>query len=319
MNINLITSTARPTAEQINEFEKLGNFKIIDAQKWSTDEVIFNAPDTEILIAGTSGVQKISKELLSGLKNLKYISTLTVGMDWVDLKAAQELNIPISNIKGANSESVAEHTWGMILDLAKRITEFNRDAISKGAYKFGDYRGVEVYGKTIGIIGLGDIGKKVARAAHGFNMRVLGINKSGNSVDGVELVDLPTLLKESDVITICVPYTPETDNIIDKKEVTQMKDGVIIVNPARPEMTNKQAIIEGIESGKIYGFGIETDIMQPIPQNDPYLTNPRIIATPHNAFNTIDAEIKSFDTVIENIKSFISGNPQNTIVYKENS
>jgi phosphoglycerate dehydrogenase-like enzyme len=314
MIINLITSSARPTQKQIEEFNKLGEFKIIDAQKWTAKDVISNASDAEILVAGTSGVQTIDKELLSGLKNLKYISTLTVGMDWVDLKAAKELNIPISNIKGANSESVAEHTWGMILDVAKRITEFNRDAISKGAFKFGDYRGIEVYGKTLGIIGLGDIGKKVARIARGFDMRVLGLNKSSKAVEGVELVDLLTLLKESDVITICVPFTPETNNIIDAKEIEQMKHGVIIVNPARPEMTNKEAILKGLESGKIFGFGIETDIMQPIPQDDPYLTHPRIIATPHNAFNTVDAEIKSFDTVIENIKSFISGSSLNRVV-----
>ncbi|MBP7700564.1 hypothetical protein KA111_00720 [Candidatus Woesebacteria bacterium] len=313
MKINLITSTARPTEKQFEEFKKLGDFKIIDAQKWSAYEVIANAADTEILVAGTSGVQEISRDLLFGLKNLKYISTLTVGMDWVDLKSAQELNIPISNIKGANSESVAEHTWGMILDLSKRITEFNRDAISKGAYKFGDYRGIEVYGKTIGIIGLGDIGKKVARIAHGFDMKVLGTNKSGNQVEGIQLVDLPTLLKNSDVIVVCVPYTSETNNIIDKHQVDLMKEGVIIINPARPEMTNKQAILEGLGTGKIYGFGIETEIMQPISKDDPYLTHPRIIATPHNAFNTIDAEIKSFDTVVDNIKAFLGGNPQNIV------
>ncbi|MEO8581766.1 MAG: NAD(P)-dependent oxidoreductase [Patescibacteria group bacterium] len=237
-------------------------------------------------------------------------------MDWVDLKAAQELGIPISNIKGANSESVAEHTWGMILDLGKRITEFNRDAISKGSYKFGDYRGVEVYGKTIGIVGLGDIGKKVARIAHGFDMRVLGINKSGNSVEGIELVDFPTLLKHSDVIAVCVPYSSETDNIIGKDQIAQMKEGVIVVNPARPEMTNKEAILNGLRSGKIFGFGIETDIMQPIPKDDPYLIHPRIIATPHNAFNTVDAEVKSFDTVIENIRSFLEGKPQNVVLFE---
>ncbi len=311
MKINLITSSARPTQDQIKRLKQLGDFAIIDAQSWSPAKVVEMAPDTEVLVAGTSGVTTIDRELLAGLEHLKYISTLTVGTSWIDLKAAKELAIPISTIKGANSESVAEHTWGMILDLAKRITEFNRDAISKGAYAFGAYRGVEVQGKTLGIIGLGDIGKKVARIAHGFEMEVLGLNKSGSEVEGVELVSLDELLQKSDVIAICTPLTPETDGMIGQSQVELMKDGVIIVNPARPEITDKAAILAGLESSKIFGFGIETDIMVQIPQDDPYLTHPRILATPHNAFNTVDAERKSFDTVIENITSFQKGTPQN--------
>lgn len=311
MIINLVTSTARPTSNQITQFNKLGDFRITDAQKWSSAEVVKNVPDTEILIAGTSGIGFIDRPILEGLKNLKFISTLTVATNWLDLVSAKELHIPISTIKGANSESVAEHAWGMILDLAKRITEFNRDAISKSAYKFGDYRGVEVYGKTIGIIGLGDIGKKVARIAHGFNMRVLGVNQSQAKIEGIELTSLEDLLKQSDVIVICLPLTDKTNNLIDTEKVSMMKDGVIVVNPARPEITNKEAILNAIGNGKIFGFGIETDIMVPIPQDDPYLTNSRIIATPHNAFNTVDAEVKSFDTVIENIKAFQAGTTQN--------
>lgn len=106
------------------------------------------------------------------MKKLKMIATLTVGVAWLDMKATKELGITVCNIKGANAESVAEHAWGMILSLAKRITEFDRDVRNKGAFKFADYEGVEVYGKTIGIIGLGDIGTKIARIAKGFDMRI---------------------------------------------------------------------------------------------------------------------------------------------------
>jgi D-3-phosphoglycerate dehydrogenase len=309
MKIYLIASTARPTKDQVKKLESLGKFFIIDAQKFSPFQVIEKAPDAEILIAGTSGVQTINKELLSGLKQLQYISLLTVAVDWVDLNAARELQIPISNIKGANSESVAEHTWGMILSLAKRITEFDRDVRSKGAYKFGDYRGKEVYGKTIGIIGLGDIGKRVARIAKGFNMNILGINESGKPVDGVQLTTLDTLLKQSDVITICVPLTPKTDNMLSDKEFTSLKDGAILINCARPEIVNKKDVLNALNKGKLFGYGIETEIMKSVSPDDEYLEHPRIIITPHNAFNTEDAEIKSFDAVIENIEGFLSGKP----------
>ncbi len=181
MKIYLITSNPTISDAMKDYLERLGELVVINAQKMTTSDVIIKASDAEILIAGSSGIERISKEMLQGLKKLKLIVTLTVGVAWVDIEAAKELGIRVCNIKGANAESVAEHAWGMILDLAKRITEFDRGVRNKGDYKFADYTGKEVYGKTIGIIGLGDIGSKVARIAQGFNMKVLGFNRSGNS------------------------------------------------------------------------------------------------------------------------------------------
>lgn len=313
MKICFITSN--PQIEYVKtDLEKLGELSVHNRQKLSVDEVVALANDSEVLVAGSSGIERISKELIDQLPKLKFIALLTVGTDWVDLVYAKEKRITVSNIKGANSESVAEQTWGMILDLAKRITEFDRDARLKGAFRFNDYKGKEIFGKTLGVIGLGDIGKKVARGAKGFEMRVLGLNKSRQPVEGVELVELPQLLKESDVIAVCAPLTPETNNIISIEEIAQMKDGVILVNTSREELVNKDAVIEGLKSGKIFGYGIETAIMTPIAQEDPYFTaSSRVIATPHNAFNTEDADKKSYELVAENIKAWIEGKPQNTV------
>lgn len=313
MKIYLVTSNPKLNELQRQQLEEIGEVAVLDVQKLSATDLIKQAPDAEILIAGSSGIEVISRELLEGLKQLKYITLLTVGYNWVDIEAAQELKIPISNVKGANSESVAEHIWGMVLDLTKRITEFNRDAKEKGAYKFGDYRGKEVYEKTLGVIGLGDIGTKVARIAKGFDMKVIGVNKSGRPLEGVGLVDLKTLLKESDVIAVCVPLTPETENMISDKEFTLMKDGVILVNCARENIVNKEAALKAVACGKVFGYGVETEIMKPISPEDPYLKHPNIIVTPHNAFNTEDAEAKTYDMVVENIKSFLEGSPQNLI------
>lgn len=313
MKIYLIVSASQLTPDQQTRIESLGEFKFIKAQKLSAQEVISKIPDAEILIAGGSGIEKISRELLKGLKKLKYITTLSVGFDWVDIEAAKQLNIQVSNVPGANSEAVAEHTWGMILDLGKRITEFNRGLIMHGTYEFPNYKGREVYGKTLGIIGLGNIGKKVARIAKGFDMRVIGANKSNQPVDGVELVTLDVLLKESDVIAVCVPFTPETNNMIDAPQINLMKDGVIVVNCSVYQTVNKEAIIKAVDSGKVFGYGIETEIMKPIPADDPYLSNPRILVTPHNAFNTAETEVKVMNGAISNVQSFLSGNPNNLV------
>src|SRR3989344_6761202 len=213
--------------------------------------------------------------MLQGMKKLKMISALSVRTHWIDIETAKERGIKVCNIKGANSESVAEHAWGMILDLSKRISEFDRGVRYNGAYRFDEYKGKEVYGKTIGIIGLGDIGKKVARIAKGFDMKVLGCNKSGKPVSGVKLVSLETLLKESDIIVTCVPTTKETTNMISEKEIRLMKPGVILVNPADEPITDKKAVLKAVESGKIFGFGIETEIMTPVPKDDMYLKHAR--------------------------------------------
>jgi glycerate dehydrogenase len=307
MKIYLITSNPVIGDVLKVDLEKAGDFKIIDGQKLTAEQIIEKAGDAEILIAGSSGVEKISDELLNGLPNLKYVSTLTVGLAWVDIDAVKKHGVKLSNVKGANSESVAEHAWAMILDLSKRVTEFDRDVRNKNAFRFAEYTGKEVFGKTIGIIGLGDIGQKVARIAKSFNMKIIGVNKSNKEVEGVKLVDLDTLYKESDIIAICTPLTSETENLISEEAVSKMKDGVIIVNSAMEKITNKEAIFKGLDNGKIFGFGIETEISQPA---DPtYLKHPRIIVTPHNAFNTEDANKKTYEMAVENVMKFIEGNP----------
>jgi len=314
MKIYLVTANPRITKDQLREFNSLGDFKVINASKMGSKEVLSKISGVEILIAGSSGFEGLDEEIIKGLKDLKLITTLTVGMAWVDLEIAKKLKIPVCNIKGSNSESVAEHAWGMILDLAKRISEFDRDARLKGAYKFGDYQGKEVYGKTLGIIGLGDSGKRIARIAKGFNMKVIGMNKSGTKVKGVELVTLSKLLKESDVISINVPLTEKTDKMIGKKEIEKMKDGAILVNVAREEVVDKKSVVGAVKSGKLHGYGIETEIMKPVKKSDAYLSHPRILVNPHNAFNTEDAERLSFDVSIQNIKTFLKGKFSNRVV-----
>ncbi|MDD3474867.1 MAG: NAD(P)-dependent oxidoreductase, partial [Candidatus Dojkabacteria bacterium] len=132
-------------------------------------------------------------------------------------------------------------------------------------------------------------------------------------VDGITVVDKEKLLKESDIIVVCLPLNSSTKDYISTKEISLMKDGVIIVNPAREEIVNKDAVLDGIETSKIYGYGIETPIMKQIPSNDHYYNYPNIIVTPHNAFNTIDADKRTYETVRDNVINYLKGNPQNLV------
>lgn len=201
----------------------------------------------------------------------------------------------------------------MTLDISKRISEFDRDIRNIGAYEFSKYKGLEVYGKTIGLIGTGDIGSKVARIAKGFNMKILGINKSGNSIEGIDFVDFNTLLSQSDIISISVPLNSETENLISEKEIKLMKNGVILINCAREKIIDKQAVINAIKTKKIGGLGIDTEILVPVSKEDPYLQYPNIIVNVHNAFNTVESDEKCYGLAVDNIKKFFEGKQQNII------
>ncbi len=275
----------------------------------SAKEVIEKAKNAEILIAGAAGVEFISEELLKGLSQLKFITTIGVSTDWVDKKSARKRGIIVSNQKGVNAESVAEHCWGLILDIAKRITESDRGIREKGEYRYSPYTGYEVYKKTIGVIGLGDIGQRVARIAKGFDMHILGTNKSRKDVKGIEVVGLEKLLEESDVIVVTLPLTPETDNLLSDKEFVLMKEGVILVTTSRETIINKKAVLKALETNKVFGYGMETEIMQPLEKNDPYLNHPRIVLTPHIAAVTKEANDGYVAMTVENIQAFLKGKP----------
>lgn len=285
---------------------------IYHVQNLSPEEVIEKVADADVLITGPEATN-LRRELLSKLPSLKFISVLTIGTDWIDLDYCKEKGIVISNIHGATAESVAEHTWAMILSLAKRVNEFDREARLNGAYNFALYKGKEVFGKTLGVIGLGSIGSQVVRIAKCFNVRILGINESQKPVAGVELVNKTTLLKESDVIAICIPLNSNTENYINRGEIELVKHGVIIVNCAREKIVNKTALLEGVKSGKIFGYGVETPIMLAIDQNDEYYKYPNVIVIPHNAFNTEDADAKTYNLVVKNVEAFYLGKPQNMV------
>lgn len=311
MKIYIIGATKSFIEDVKKALEKSGQTDVtaIVASKFSAAEVIEKAPDCEILVAGASGFERISKELIDGLPHLKLISTIGVGTDWIDLKAAKERGVIVSNQKGVNAESVAQQCFGMILDVAKQITQSDRGIRERGEYRYSPYLGKEIYGKTIGIIGLGGIGQKVARIASGFSMEVIGVNKNNKEVPGVTLVSLEELLKRSDVIAVTVPLTPETENLLSEKEFSLMKDGVILVSISREKIINKEAVLKAVDSGKIFGFGLETEIMTPIEKNDPYLTHERIVITPHTGAQTEEADQRCYDLTVDNVNAFLAGKP----------
>jgi D-3-phosphoglycerate dehydrogenase len=282
---------------------------VIVASKIQAKELAEKAGDCEILVASPSGFETISKDHIANLPHLKFITTTSVGIDWVDIQVAKERGIIVSNQKGVNAEAVAEHCFGLLLDLTKRITEADRDIRTKGEYRSSPYLGIELFGKTLGIIGVGDIGKRVARIARGFSMKVQGLNKSGKLVEEIEIVDLETLFKTSDVVIVTIPLTKDTENLLSQKEFDILKPGAFIVSISREVIINKEAVLSALNTGKVSGFGFDAEINTSIEQDDPYLKHNRIVITPHSASMTKEADKGYIDMTVENVTAFLSKNP----------
>lgn len=311
MKIYIVGATEEFNLRIQNALETSGqkDVSIIIAPKITPEELAQKTGDCEILVASPSGFESVSKEHMENLPKLKFITTTSVGTDWVDIKAAKERGVIVSNQKGVNAEAVAEHCFGFILDLAKRITEADRNIREKGEYRSAPYMGTELLGKTLGIIGTGDIGQRVARIASGFSMKILGVNKSGKVVDGIEIVNLETLLKESDFIVVTIPLAQDTENLLSKKEFELVKPGVILISISREKIINKEAVLNALDLGKVSGYGFDADIAAPIGNDDPYLKNKRIVITPHSASMTKEADKGYIDMTVENVNAFLNGQP----------
>jgi phosphoglycerate dehydrogenase-like enzyme len=296
--------------KKLSEF---GTYSPLIKSQLSKEEALREVKDAEIIIAAPSAFKPIDEEFISQLKITKHIALVTVGCDWIDFVACKKRGITISRPLGANSEAAAEHTVGLMIDLAKRITEFDKK-FRNGDYDFRNYQGVEFYNKTLGILGLGNVGSKVLRIAKAFNMKVLVFDRSEKSCEEYQVVDLKNLLTQSDFIAICLPLSNETKDLIGENEIKQIKTGAIVVNAAREKIVNKKSILEAINSGKINGYGVETAIMQTLEKDDPYFQYDNVIINPHNAFNTKETEKRVNEMVVANVISFIKGKPQNILV-----
>lgn len=310
MKIVSIVSQMEWSESQKARLMKLGEFVEHSAKKAKSDQVAEMIGDADILIVGSSGVETVDENVFEKCKNLRFITVLGVGADFVDLTGALKRGIRVSNLKGANSESVAEHVWGLILSLSKKVTE-SHIGTKAGKHEFLHYFGKELFGKTIGIVGFGEIGSKVARIAKGFEMKTLVVTRTQKENSGIEFVAMDRMLKESDVIVLTVPLTPETTNLISTNEFELMKNGAILVSTSREAVINKEALFRTLKDGKLFGFGMELDIN--MPANPAYYEFNNVVITPHNAFFTQESEIKSNDLAVENVEKFIEGKLQNLV------
>jgi len=261
-------------------------------------EIMKSIGDAEAVVVG---VERLDADILSHAPKLKVISKYGVGLDNIDVEYARENGIEVARTAGANADAVADTAFGLILAVSKKIA-FNDAACRRGEWLEPDT--YEVNHKTLGIIGLGDIGRKVTKRSTGFDMRVLAYDLFEDAAYAkkhhIEYVDLPALLSRADIISIHVPILPETRNLIGEKEIGMMKPTAILINTARGGIVDEEALISALKAGHIFGAGLDVFEKEPI-DHERWMDIPNVVLSSHCAADTNEAINRMSQMAAENI------------------
>lgn len=246
---------------------------------------------------------KVTADLLAAGVDLQFIGRAGIGYDNIDIESASRRGIVVMNAPTGNIITTAEHTLGLILSLVRRIPQAHQ-SVTTGGWERSAFRGAELCGKTAGIIGLGRVGKEVAKRLCGFSMRVIAtdpaVTSSQGSSLGVSMVELDTLLEESDLITIHVPLTADTRAMISEREFKKMREGVYIINCARGGIVDEAALLAALDIKKVAGVAADVFEQEP-PADNPLLKHPASVFTPHIGAATAEARRRIAIEIAENI------------------
>ncbi len=293
----------------------LGELTVYDRTR--PEEAAFRIQDAEIIV--TNKVP-ITRALLEQCPGIRYVSVLATGYNVVDLKATAERGIPVSNVPAYSTAAVGQFTIGMLLEICCQIGFHDRsvhdgDWASCPDFSYWKTPLIELAGKTMGIIGFGRIGRQTGAIAKAMGMRVLATGSrpcdEGKAI--AEYVDLGTVLRQSDVISLHCPLFPETTGIINKDSIAKMKDGVIILNMARGPLIVEEDLAQALNSGKVYAAGMDVVSQEPIRADNPLLTAKNCFLTPHIAWASRECRQRIMEITEQNIRSFLDGNVQNRV------
>lgn len=280
---------------------------------------------------------ELTADILAQFPNLKFIATRSTGYDHIDVDYCKKRGILVSNVPSYGSETVAEWTIGLMIALMRKIYQAIDQVKEQGLFDVHNLRGVELAGKTLGIIGTGRIGREVAKRAKAFNMKLLGYDLYPDEEFAKELdlqyVSLDELLANSDVVTIHCPFTPQTVHLINKENIRKFKKGSFLINTARGEIIDTEALIYGLKEKILAGAALDVleeenflkdelelllhhpsaDSLKKALQDHILIEMNNVLITPHNAFNSREAIERIITTTIDNIRSFLEGKPKNLI------
>ena len=295
------------------ELEAVADLKIFPTRAESFGVQIDRAQGATVIINSRSYLEWGS-EAFELLPDLRFISVCGIGTDSIDLVAAHEHGITVSNIPGKTAPVVAEHAFGLMFAVAKRAawyTEMTRQS------KWVKEDGVFLSGKTVGIIGTGNIGAEMTRLCNAFGMNVIAytFNPSDERAErlGVRFVSLDELLELSDVVTVHTKLTSESERMIGRRELSLMKRGAILINVARGPIIDESALVDALNSGHLSGAGLDVFETEPLPEGSPITKCEQVVLTPHIADMTPEGLDLLNQGVVENTLAFLSGAPQNVV------
>lgn len=291
------------------------DFEVVVKDKLSAEELMEIIPQFDGLIVRSAS--KVTKEVLDAAHNLKVVGRAGVGVDNIDIAAATDKGVIVLNAPEGNTIAATEHTMAMMLAMSRNIPVAN-ETMQKGEWNRKKYVGVELRGKTLGVIGLGRIGSGVAKRALAFDMEVIGydpyVNEERAQSMGIEVTTLDEIYKRADFITVHMPLTPDTKNMINKDTMAKMKKGVRLVNCARGGIINEADLAEAVKAGVVAGAAIDVFESEPLPAGHPLVGVPNIVLTPHLGASTVEAQIGVSVDVAYGVAAALRGEPVSTAV-----
>ena len=298
--------------------EALGEVTVYDRTSYAESPLIAERiGDAEIVVMNKT---PISKETIDKCPNIRLIAVLATGYNVVDYNYAKEKGIPVVNVPTYGTASVSQYSIALLLEICHHIGHHSESVhagnwASNADWCYWDYPLIELEGKTIGIIGFGRIGQAEGRIAKALGMKVLAYdvypNDSGRAIG--EYVDLDTLLKSADVVSLHCNLTPENTGLINRASIAKMKDGAILINNARGQLIVEQDVADALNSGKLAAAGLDVVYTEPIRADNPLLKAKNCIITPHISWAPIESRQRIMDVTVDNIQEFLSGKPQNVV------
>lgn len=279
-----------PVSTKCLEFLKGAGLEVSYQPKISAEDLIKQIPDYDVVIVRSR--TKITSPVIEAGKKLKVIGRAGIGLDNIDMEAASKKNIIVVNTPESSTQAVAELTIGLMLNLARKITLGDR-GIKEGLWLKSEMMGIELNGKTLGIIGLGRIGSRVGTLAKAFGMKIL-VNDVAPLPEQLiksleaEVVDLDTLLSRSDFVTLHVPLTPQTRHMMNRERLAKMKKGAYLINTSRGEVVDEEALYEAIKEGRLAGAAL--DVFEHEPPTSKVVKLPNVVCTPHIGAQTVEAQ-----------------------------
>lgn len=299
--------------EPLRQFGELTVYDRTDTEA----EAIARIGDSEIVLVNKV---PITESLLAACPGIRLICVQATGYNVVDCAACARRGIPVTNVPSYGTAAVAQFTIALMLEICHRIG-YHDELVHQGKWEncgsfcFWDTPQMELAGKTLGIVGFGRIGQAVAKAAKGFDMRILAYNRTrrpeGETL--AQYVDLDTLLAESDFVTLHCPLTPATEKLINADALARMKDGAVLINTSRGGLVDENAVRAALESGHLRAAAVDVVTEEPITADNPLLGAPNCLITPHMAWAPVESRQRLLNCVIENIRCFLEGKPQNVV------